>query len=74
MHTMTFTIDGFNGAGVTVTALVMSSIASFSYDNAKRLLKLTDTNGKVTDFSVSDQATWTVTVASFYLTTIVIAN
>jgi hypothetical protein len=71
---MSFTIDGFNGAGITVTALAMSNIASFSYDNNKRLLKLTDTNGKVSDFSVSDQATWTVTAASFYLTTIVIAN
>lgn len=74
MHLMTFTIDGFTGAGVTCTALVMSNIRSFSFDSNTNLLKLTDENGKVSDFSVSDQATWTVTVASNRVTAIVIAN
>lgn len=74
MHLMTFTVDGFAGAGVTLTALVLNDILEYSYNSDSRLLKLTDSNGKVTNISVSDQATWTITVASNYVTAVTIAN
>jgi len=73
-YPMTFTVDGFAGAGNVLAANVLSNIASFEYNNNTRLLKLTDLNGKVIDISVSDEATWTVTLVSNRITTVVIAN
>lgn len=71
---MTFTVDGFLGAGVEVSALVLSDVASFSYDNDAQMLKLVDSSGKVTNIALSDAATWTVTLVSNRITTVVIAD
>lgn len=73
-HLMTFTVDGFLGAGVEVSALVINNVVNFSYDNESQMLKLLDDQGKVTNIALTDQATWTVTAVSFYLTTVVIAD
>jgi len=74
MHTCTVTVDGFAGAGVVVTALVFNNIRHWAVDVDKRMLKLTDENGKVTDIAISDAATFVVTVTAFYVTSVVIAN
>lgn len=74
MHPMSFTVDGFIGAGVTLTAAVFDDVISFLYNNDTRLLKLYDSANKVTDISLSDEATWTVTLVSNRITTVVIAN
>ena len=70
----TFTVDGFAGAGITLTAEVLSSIREFTWDVEKSILKLTDSNGKVTNISCSDVATVTVTVAAFRITAVTVAN
>lgn len=74
MHPMVFTVDGYTGAGVQLVANVFNDVISFTYNNNTRLLKLYDSANKVTDISLSDEATWVVTLASNRITTVVIAN
>lgn len=70
----TFTVDGFAGAGNVLAANVISNIAKFEWDVEKSILKLTNSDGKVTNISCSDIATMVVTVAAFKVATVVIAN
>lgn len=72
--TATFTVDGFAGPGITLAAEVIADIAKFEVDVDKQLLKLTDSNGKVTNIAITDAATFTVTVAAFRVTAVTIAN
>lgn len=70
----TFTVDGFAGAGGTLAAEVINNIRSFEWDCDKSKLKLTDSNGKVTNIMCGDVATVTVTVANFKVTAVTVAN
>ena len=73
-HTAVFTVDGFAGAGVTLAASVLPDIRSFNIDIEQQMLKLTDSNGKVTNIAISDAATMTVTITGTYVSAVTIAN
>lgn len=74
MHTATFTVDGFAGAGVTLAAVVLTEIREFNINVEQQMLKLTDVNGKITNIAISDIATLVATVSGTYLTGVTIAN
>lgn len=70
----TFTVDGFTGAGIEVSALVLENIAKFEVDVNNAMLKLTDDDGKVTNVAISDAATMSVTLASNRITAVTVAD
>lgn len=74
MHTATFTVDGFTGAGNVLTGNVLTNNRKFSIDIDKQMLKLEDDAGKITDIAISDAATITVTVSGTFITAVTIAN
>ena len=69
-----FVVDGFAGAGIQLVASSFLNIAYFEWDIERSILKLTDSNGKITNISCSDIATFVVVVAAFKVTTVTIAN
>lgn len=69
----TFTVTGFAGAGVTLTAEVLSNIVKYEWDTDKSLLKLTDNKGKVYNISCSDLVSITTTVAANKVTAVTVA-
>lgn len=73
-HTLVATVDGFTGAGISVQALVIDDIREFHFDVERKMLKLIDSNGKVTDIAVSSAATGTLTFTGTFLSALAIAD
>lgn len=59
----TLTVTGKNGAGITVTALVLSDIASFSVDVNTKILTVVQ-DSVTLQFDISAATTFTVVIAS----------
>jgi hypothetical protein len=59
----TFTVTGYTGAGVVLTAKVFTGIVNFAVDIPDGMIKLTDRNGKITDIAINAATTFTVTLS-----------
>jgi RNase adaptor protein for sRNA GlmZ degradation len=57
------TVTGKNGAGITVTALVLSDISSFAVDVATKILTVVQ-DSVTLQFDISAATTFTVVIAS----------
>lgn len=60
----TATVTGTIGAGLTITAGVFQGVTSFQVDTEKRMLILTQDNGKTTEVSIAAATTMTVVIAA----------
>lgn len=57
------TVNGFAGAGVTVTALVLTNVTKFTIEPEKGILEVTSGDGAIQQYDISNATTMTVSIS-----------